>query len=96
MTERLWLTQINLWSIEVAPFLPLSGLACLSHSLNDAGMTLPEHTTNSPSCRKPIDIGKSDAHDDHDAHDDESQRFSRGGAALQCSALRQGSSRGGM
>jgi hypothetical protein len=26
MTERLWLTQITLWSIEVAPFLALSGL----------------------------------------------------------------------
>jgi hypothetical protein len=45
-------------------------------------MTLPEHTTNSPSLGNPIGMGKSATDDGHDAHDDELQRFSKGSAAL--------------
>jgi hypothetical protein len=60
--------------------------AYLSHFLHDderdAGMTLPEHTTYSPSFGNPIGMEKSAADDDNDAHDDEMQRFSKGGLAL--------------
>ena len=58
----------------------------LGHFLHDderdGDVTLPKHTINSPSCRKPHRYGKSIADDDHDAHDDELQRFSKGGATL--------------
>ena len=47
---------------------------------HDDGETVPEYTINPPSCRNRIGIGKSIAHDAPDAHDDESQRFSKGGA----------------
>jgi hypothetical protein len=43
-------------------------------------MTLPEHTTNSPSQRNPIGMGTSDADDDNDGGDDEMRRFSKDGA----------------
>jgi hypothetical protein len=45
-------------------------------------MTLPEHTTNSPSFGNPIGMGKSAADDDNDGDDDELQGFSKGSAAL--------------
>jgi hypothetical protein len=49
-----------------------------------------------PSQQNPLDMGSLGQCDDHDAHDDELQGFSKGRVALQCSALRQVSSRGGM
>jgi hypothetical protein len=42
-------------------------------------MTVPKHTSNSPSCRNPIGIGKSTA---NDGDDDELRTFSKGVAAL--------------
>jgi hypothetical protein len=45
-------------------------------------MTVPEQASNPPSCKNPIGIGKSTAHDAHDGDDDELQRFSKGVAAL--------------
>jgi hypothetical protein len=44
-------------------------------------MTVPEYASDSPSCRNPIGIGKSTAHDAHDGDDDELQGFSKGVAA---------------
>jgi hypothetical protein len=41
-------------------------------------VTVPEYTSNSSSCRNPIGIGKSTAHDAHDGDDDELQKFSKG------------------
>ena len=49
---------------------------------HDDGMTVPEYASDSPSCRYPIGIGKSTAHDAHDGDDDELQRFSIWGGAL--------------
>jgi hypothetical protein len=42
-------------------------------------MTVPKHTSNSPLCRNPIDMGKST---DNDGDDDELRTFSKGVAAL--------------
>jgi hypothetical protein len=42
-------------------------------------MTVPKHTSNSPSSRNPIDMGKSTA---NDGDDDELRTFSKGVAAL--------------
>ena len=56
-------------------------MACLTGLLNDDkhddGMTVSEYTSNSPSCRNPIGIGKSTTHDAHDGDDDELQGFSK-------------------
>jgi hypothetical protein len=46
--------------------------------LHDDDVTVPKYTSNSPSCRESIGIGKSTADDDHDGDDDELQRFSKG------------------
>jgi hypothetical protein len=40
-------------------------------------MTVREHASNPPSCKNPIGIGKSTAHDAHDGDDDELQGFSK-------------------
>jgi hypothetical protein len=45
-------------------------------------VTLTKLPTNSPSLENPIGIGKRAADDDHDAHDDELQKSSKGGVAL--------------
>ena len=47
-------------------------------------MTSPKHTSNPPSCRYPVGIGKSTAHDARDGDDDESQRSSKGVRELIC------------
>jgi hypothetical protein len=44
----------------------------------DDDVTVPEHSSHSPSCRNPIGIGKSTTHDAHDSDDDELQRYSKG------------------
>lgn len=51
----------------------------LCNGNRDDDMTVPEYTRNSSSCRNPIGMGKSTAHDAHDTHDDESLRFSKRG-----------------
>ena len=48
----------------------------------DDDVTIPEYASKIPSCKNPISIGKSTAHDAHDGDDDELQRFSKGVAAL--------------
>src|SRR5215203_5207745 len=53
----------------------------LCNGNRDDDVTVPEHTSDSPSCRNPIGIGKSTAYDAHDGDDDELQRFSKGVAA---------------
>ena len=45
-------------------------------------MTILQHTSDSPSCRNPIGVGKRISHDAHDGDDDELQRFSKWGAPL--------------
>jgi hypothetical protein len=62
--------------------------AYLSHFLNDderdAAMTVPEHPSVHRHVQNLIGMEKSDAYDDDDAHDDELQRFSKGGVDLFC------------
>ena len=48
----------------------------------DDGMTVSEHTRNSPSRITMIGMGKSAANDPHNSDDDELQRFSKWGASL--------------
>jgi hypothetical protein len=52
-------------------------VAYLSLFLHDDDMTVREHASNPPSCKNPIGIGKSTAHDAHDGDDDELQGFSK-------------------
>src|SRR5918993_4128479 len=51
----------------------------LDDDKHDDGMMAPEYASNSSSCKNPIGIGESIA---HDAHDDELQRFSKKDEAL--------------
>jgi hypothetical protein len=48
----------------------------LNDDEHDDDVMVSEHTSNPPSCRYPIGIGKSTSCDAHDGNDDEMQRFS--------------------
>jgi len=63
----------------------------LCNGNRDDDVTVPEHTSDSPSWRNPIGIGKSTVYDAHDGDDDELQRFSKG---VRHSLLRRDSATG--